>query len=104
MIDALDECDQGHREQILDFIKQLTTQVSTAKVFVTSRRESDIVEAFTLMETPKLQIAAENVKEDIDCFVVDRVKYLIETNKLKIKDHSLEGEITERLKTQAQGM
>lgn len=104
MIDALDECEEHLRKQILEFIEHLTTLVPTAKVFVTSRRETDIVEGFQLLGTPAIEIAAHYVQADIKSFVVDRVKHLIETNKLKIRDPSLEGEIIERLTTQAEGM
>lgn len=104
VIDALDECEQNYREQILDFVKQLTALVPTVKVFVTSRRETDIVEAFQLLGTPAIEIAAHNVEADINSFVADRVKYLLETKKLKIRNASLKEKIIKTLTTQADGM
>ncbi|KAL9118053.1 MAG: hypothetical protein Q9187_005406, partial [Circinaria calcarea] len=104
IFDALDECEQNLRQRMLEIIKDMITQIPAAKIFVTSRRETDIVDAFTLLKTPRIEIAAHNVEADITRFVVDRVRHLIETRKLKIQDPLLEGRIIKNLTAQADGM
>ncbi|KAL9108612.1 MAG: hypothetical protein Q9187_008271 [Circinaria calcarea] len=104
IFDALDECEQNLRQRMLEIIKDMITQIPAAKIFVTSRRETDIVDAFTLLKTPRIEIAAYNVEADITRFVVDRVRHLIETRKLKIQDPLLEGRIIKNLTAQADGM
>jgi archaellum biogenesis ATPase FlaH len=98
VIDALDECIQNQREQIIDFISDLTKDLSCAKVFVTSRSETDIVEAFTRQQE------AKNVAEDIKAFAKGRVDDLVKLNKLKLKDSALKEIIAQTLVTQAEGM
>jgi archaellum biogenesis ATPase FlaH len=104
VIDALDECIQNQREQIIDFISDLTKDLPCAKVFVTSRSETDIVEAFTCQQTLTIQIEAKNVVEDIKAFAKGRVDDLVKLNKLKLKDSALKEIIAQTLVTQAEGM
>ena len=71
---------------------------------MTSRSETDIVEAFTRQQTLTIQIEAKNVVEDIKAFAKGRVDDLVKLNKLKIKDSALKEIIAQTLVTQAEGM
>ena len=74
------------------------------KVFVASRREHDIEEAFTRRQTPTIQIKAKNVRQDIDVFVSGRAEELVRAGKLRITDQSLISEIVQTLSSRAEGM
>ncbi|KAH0544336.1 hypothetical protein FGG08_001477 [Glutinoglossum americanum] len=102
VIDALDECQQDPREKVIDFICELANDFPCARVFVTSRMENDIAEAF--MKTPTIQIEARNVAEDINAFVSDRVGQLVKTKKLRLRDHALQERIIQTLVSRAEGM
>jgi hypothetical protein len=104
IVDALDECKHDQRERVISFISDLVDDLPRAKVFVTSRREVDIIEAFTRRETPLIQIEAHNVSEDINAFVNDRVEHLVGTNKLRLKDPALKERIIQTLVSRAEGM
>jgi ankyrin repeat domain-containing protein 50 len=103
-MDALDECKEDQREQIISFISDLTNDLPRAKVFVTSRRETDIVEAFARWKTPTIQIEPRNIAEDIDVFVRDRVEALVGLGTLRLENPALKGRIIETLITRAEGM
>ncbi|KAH0563452.1 hypothetical protein GP486_001989, partial [Trichoglossum hirsutum] len=110
VIDALDECKQDeedqivNREQILGFAFNLADRVSCAKVFVTSRIETDIAQAFAYRKTPVIQIEARNVIEDITTYVNGRVEDLVKIGKLRLRNPSLKQKITKTLITRAEGM
>jgi ankyrin repeat domain-containing protein 50 len=110
VIDALDECNQDdqngiqNREQIMDFIFHLADDMPCAKFFVTSRRETDITDAFACHQTPTIQIEAKNVAEDINAYANDHVENLVKTKKLRLGKPTLKGKIVELLVARAEGM
>jgi hypothetical protein len=110
VIDALDECKQDeqkgiqNREHIMNFIFNLAEDMPCAKFFVTSRRETDITDAFARHQTPTIQIEAKNVTEDIKAYVNDRVENLVKMKKLKLGKSTLKGKIIELLVAKAEGM
>lgn len=104
VFDALDECSSSQRAHILEFIIKITNYLSCAKVLVTSRREKDIERVFVRQATPVFEIKAENVSEDINSFVTERVEYLIQENKLEVYDSPLKARIIDTLVTRAEGM
>lgn len=106
-IDALDECPRDQRHRVIQFITEVTTELPCIKIFVTSRRELDIVDAFESRNIPTIKIEAENVAADIELFVSTEVKRLTRTcdgRRLYIQNSSLEEKIIRTLASNAEGM
>ncbi|KAK8220885.1 hypothetical protein IWZ01DRAFT_477823 [Phyllosticta capitalensis] len=93
VMDALDECDEGPRERILNLIPEFK-----AKTFITSRPESSIREAFNRMAVPGFEIDTRSTQLDIERYVNDRLKSL--TRPL---DHDIETDISGALVDRADG-
>jgi ankyrin repeat domain-containing protein 50 len=110
VVDALDECQQEeqngifNREQIINFIFDLTDGTPCAKVFLTSRRETDIRDALARHQTPTIQIEVRNVTEDINAYVNDHVEYLLKVKKLKLGKPILKEKIVKMLVANAERM
>lgn len=107
MLDALDECPADERHHIIGFLTNLVEVLPNAKVFITSRKEGDIAEAFKNRNTPVIAIKAENVREDIEVFVRAEVKRLREGyggKRLYLTGDSLEDTIVAKLSEKADGM
>ena len=107
VIDALDECPMHERHHIICFITGVMEALRCAKIFVTSRRVSDIVRAFKESSTPTIQIKAENVAADIESFVHSEVKKLRKGyygKKLQLTSDVLEARIVQTLTEKAEGM
>jgi hypothetical protein len=117
VIDALDECQAPiqenrksssetppkYRLEVLDFIEILTSQPSfCAKVFVTSRREEDIKDAFN--RRPVIEVDATQVDADIKAYLHDEIELRIEKKSLKLRDSELKNRIFSTLASRAQGM
>ena len=109
VFDALDECPEQERRDILGF----TTGIVTAqvrchvKVFVTSRNEMDIAKAFGDKHIPTIQIQTENVTADIETFARSQVEKLQagEHGKtLYVTNDKLKEKIIQTLATKAEGM
>jgi len=114
IIDALDECMQDeereilNRRRIMNFIFELTDDLKDdppcVKVFVTSRRETDIADAFALHQTSTIQIEAKNVAGDINAYVNQHVEDLVKMKQLKLRRSTLKKKIVEMLVANAEGM
>jgi len=110
VLDALDECQQEeengifNREQIMNFIFDLTNGTPCTKLFLTSRRETDIRDALKRYQTPTIQIEGENVVEDINAYVSDHVEDLLKVKKLKLRKPALKEKIVKMLVANAEGM
>ena len=107
VIDALDECPERERHHVIRFITEVLKGPRCVKIFVTSRRESDIVRAFEESSTPTIQIKTENVTADIESFVQSEVKKLrngYHGKKLYLADDTLESRIIQTLTEKADGM
>ena len=107
VIDALDECPKDERSHIIQFITEVTNTLPRTKVFVTSRRESDIVDAFESSNTPTIKIEAENVAADIKLFVtteVNRLRRGYGGKRLQLQNDTLEERIIRILTDKAEGM
>jgi hypothetical protein len=78
VFDALDECLEQERKDIISFITGIVTISDSCcvKVFVTSRREMDIAKAFEDRRIPTIPIQADNVASDIKSFVRSQVETL----------------------------
>ena len=107
VIDALDECSECERPHIIRFITEVMNALRCAKIFITSRRKSDIVRAFEDSSTPTIQIKANNVAADIESFVQSEVKKLRKGfygKKLHLTSDVLEARIIQTLTEKAEGM
>jgi hypothetical protein len=102
VIDALDECKESYRTEIFHFLAGILEAHNYIKVFVTSRKEEDIEEAFVSQQTPVISIGAREVSKDIDVFVQGRVQEWVE------KRRGISGELRQNviatLISKAEGM
>jgi hypothetical protein len=78
IFDALDECPERRRQEILGFIAEVVTTLIPCRIkaFATSRRETDITEAFVRNHVPTVEISAEDVAADIETFARSKVEEL----------------------------
>lgn len=107
VIDALDECPRDKRHHIIGFFLKVIESIYCAKVFVTSRKESDISDVFEREETPIIKIEARNVTEDIRLYVNAEVKRLRDGyngKRLYLESDVLEEKIIRMLAESAEGM
>lgn len=100
-MDALDECED--REHFLPFITGLIQEFKF-KIFLTSRREKDIVTAFTKGNFPTIQIEATKVNADIAAFVHSQIEIRTGKDNLCEIDEALKNKIEETLVSQSNGM
>lgn len=77
LLDALDETDDETRDEFLDVVESLVSKVTRLKVFISSRRDSDI--KTRLENEANIGIEKENNHEDITQFV----RYTLEENERK---------------------
>ena len=109
VFDALDECLEQERKDILSFITGIVTVPGPCcvKVFVTSRREMDIAKAFEDRCIPTIPIRADNVAADIEAFARSQVEKLRagEHGKtLYVTSDDLQDKIVQTLAAKADGM
>jgi DNA-binding Xre family transcriptional regulator len=109
VFDALDECPEQARKDILSFITSIVTVPGTCcvKVFVTSREEMDIAKAFQDKQLPMFRIQAENVAADIGTFARSQVEMLVKGEHgktLYVTSDDLRDKIVWTLAAKADGM
>jgi hypothetical protein len=107
VIDALDECPESDRPYVIRLLSEVMAKLPCAKVFVTSRRESDIERAFADACTPTVEIQLEYVVADIRSFVESEVRKLRQGDhgkKLFISSDAFEDEVIGALTEKAEGM
>lgn len=104
VLDALDECDQDRREELIKYIFDLADAHPCMRVLVTSRRETDIEDEFNNRNTPTIQIEAASVHSDIQLYVRHMVDDLVRRRKLKVSSRPLKEKIKTTLMENAQGM
>lgn len=93
LIDALDECDPGKRDNLLDSLEKILQESSgLIKIFISSRDDQDIV--FTLKDYPNLEIASDRNRDDVARFVRAEVQKLVKKGKLLRYSHAKK-ELTE---------
>ena len=105
VIDALDEFDdRGSFLPIITGFVQGSDPSVKLKVFVTSRREKDIVVHLTRPGFPTIQIEAQKVDADIAAFVHHQVEQWDENVAGFPIDQKLRGEVVHALSTKSNGM
>ncbi|ERF68561.1 hypothetical protein EPUS_04659 [Endocarpon pusillum Z07020] len=108
VIDALDECPKVQRPAILKCLRDIVScGTGHVKVFVTSRPEMDIEEAFKQMTIECIRIKARSVQSDINLYATEETRRLRQGSdgrKLNLNDPALEDQIIKTLTTKAEGM
>ena len=104
LVDALDEAPEEQRKRIFKMISNLIDTLQCVQVFVTSRKEEDIINIFLQLKAPKIEIEAKNNAVDIEIYVRGKVETLISQGGLKLQDPSLHDKIVKELVGKADGM
>ena len=107
VVDALDECTIDERNHLCRFLLSITdtsTSRGTVKLFVTSRRESDIERAFRQKLIPTIEIEATKVDSDIEVYVKAQIELRLQNGSLSIRDMALTDRIFSALTTKSGGM
>lgn len=105
VVDALDEADEAQRGDLFRSLEKILRESqNVAKIFVSSRNDGDIVDAFE--HHPNIEVEKGMNGEDIRTFAEHKLQEAIETKRL-LRGRvslSLRNEITETLLKGAQGM
>jgi hypothetical protein len=105
VIDGLDECPEEKRSPILDFIVEASSNIrSDIKIFVSSRKEPDIVARFQYLNTPAIELETGKITPDIQKFVRHEALKLRTESKLRVRDDALFSEIVQKLVEKSDGM
>lgn len=109
VIDALDECNPNERFNLIESLKTIIDEsANVVKVFISSRRDYDIVSQ--LEESPCISIQPSHISKDIEDYVKKEVSEAIEKKKivkgkLMLKEKKeIEQKITQVLIEGSQGM
>jgi len=105
VIDALDECRPDQRYILFEALHDLRNQSEgLVKIFVSSRRESDIIDSFS--DSLTLKIEPKDNLEDITRFVTVELDKRVKSRRLLHGNvsHTLKTEIKDRLLRDATGM
>ena len=110
VLDALDECTQDQRKDLCKFILSLANSTTNGpsqgvvKLFVTSRKESDIERAFQQESIPTIEVEAAKVNKDIEGYVKAQINMRLQDRSLRLRDMALKDKILSALTTKAGGM
>lgn len=104
VIDALDEFNSQARQSLLDILQDLTAPPIRIKIFVSSRRETDIETAFTIQHIPVIQMDAADIGKDVDVFVKGRMEEWVRAPKPYLPSEKLRERVISTLVSQAHGM
>jgi hypothetical protein len=108
IVDAIDECPKlrGERAKFIDLIREiLSWDIPQMHIFVTSRREQDIIDAFAKLSRgsghiEEINVHGEQCQRDIEKYITHRLKDdIFEWWSLKLKKR-----VRKELSTQAQWM
>lgn len=110
VLDALDECALDQRKDWCKFILSITNTTAAGpsqgiiKLFIMSRKESDIKQAFQQRSVPTIEIEAAKVKRDIEAYVKAQLELRLQNHSLKLGDMALKNKILSVLTRNAGGM
>ena len=100
VVDALDECPDDHRHEILNILRTISMKASNAHVIYTSREETDIKEAFANFKSVR---TAANIS-DLELYVSSEIQMRTSSGRLRIKHSEAKGKIIDKLSHEADGM
>lgn len=103
IVDALDECPENEegREAVLQCLQKTLQQATKVRMFVTSRRDTDIETALVSMRATSISVNTASVAVDIGRFIASR---LSKDPKLRKLSESTKANIQETLQTGSDGM
>ena len=130
VLDALDECTLDQRKTLCEFVLAMITPSATApavqsmnrtlvqttsnetsqrprgilKLFITSRKESDLERAFLQNSVPTIEMEAEKVDRDIEDYVKAQIEQRLQDGDLVLKNMALKEKILTALTKKAGGM
>ena len=107
VLDALDECTLDQRKDLCEFILSLANPTSSqgvVKLFITSRKESDIERAFQQKSFPTIEVEATKVNSDIRVYVEAQIELRLQNCSLRLKNMALKEKILSALTKKAGGM
>ena len=123
ILDALDECTTDQRKALCEFVlgsvkpqamsntvRDIGTTSTTMKsqgilrLFITSRRESDLERTFLQNSIPTIEIEAAKVDKDIEDYVKAQIQQRLQDGNLVLKNMALKEKILSALTTKAGGM
>ncbi|KAF7950816.1 uncharacterized protein EAE97_002368 [Botrytis byssoidea] len=109
VIDALDECDPSERYSLIESLKTIIDKsASVVKIFISSRRDNDILSQFE--ESPCISIQPSHISKDIENYVKKEVfeamekKRIVKGKLLPKEKKKIEQQITQTLIDESQGM
>jgi hypothetical protein len=107
LFDALDECEDRERwlmPLLVNLVKRYMNQSLQVdvKIFVTSRRQEDIVRAFK--QIPTIEIRANDVGDDIKTYVNYEIHQRMQKGTIELRDGYLVERIIDVLSSRADGM
>lgn len=100
VVDALDK--YNDRADAIEMLQKITLKSPDVSILLTSREETDVKNL--LQETPHLRLEPESMARDIDVYVKNELRRLVDSKTLKIRQLSLEGTIADALISKADGM
>jgi hypothetical protein len=100
VLDALDECDPGSRDRLVEMIELLlSSSKSLLRVFISSRPDADIRDRF--LSRPNIEIQATDNQEDIKKFVNEEIVKHRRWNKISAQ---LREDVVKTLLARSEGM
>ena len=109
VLDALDECTLAQRADLCKFFAgmvELRTGASSGlvKLFVASRKATDIERAFLRKSFPAIEVEATKVGSDIELYVKAQIEQQLDDGSLTLNNIMLKAKILTALTTNAGGM
>jgi hypothetical protein len=101
VLDALDECDQQLRGQLIEVFNRFASNTKELKIFISSRRDADI--KHQLEKKANVGIEATDNKHDISTFVAETINKNQGVRRIKIPE-GLQNDIVHTILRKSEGM
>lgn len=104
VIDGLDECQEGERRPVLELISTLRESKRVFKIFVTSRKHSDISRWFDRKGVLQVTTDAQHTTNDINLFIRQKAEALRQSQALLVRSDRLFEDLVSTLVQKADRM
>jgi hypothetical protein len=104
VIDGLDECRESERRPILELISTLRESQQVFKIFVTSRKHSDITRCFDRSGVLQVTTDSEHTTNDINILIRQKTEALRQSQTLLVRSEKLFQEVVSTLIRKADRM
>ena len=107
VVDALDECPMNARQDLCNFFLSITSTITSqgvVKLFIMSRKEPDIEQAFRQKSIPIIEVEAAKVDSDIEVYVKAQIELRLQNRSLRLRNVALKDKILLALTAKAGGM